>query len=110
MDARTDPLRTPRAAGPAARCYCQGLQLVETGGGNFRLADYPGLIVKDSYWRWPERALAGNATADNRGLIVRWAPGNTFTTPVPSRTMPRTHWYATQTAMRLASIGLKCER
>ena len=22
---------------------------------------YPGLIVKDSYWRWPERNLAGNA-------------------------------------------------
>ena len=26
-----------------------------------RLADFPGLIVKDSYWRWPERGLAGNA-------------------------------------------------
>ena len=22
---------------------------------------YPGLIVKDSYWRWPERDQAGNA-------------------------------------------------
>jgi hypothetical protein len=22
---------------------------------------YPGLIVKDSYWRWPERDLTGNA-------------------------------------------------
>jgi hypothetical protein len=21
----------------------------------------PGLIVKDSYWHWPERDLAGNA-------------------------------------------------
>jgi hypothetical protein len=21
----------------------------------------PGLIAKDSYWRWPERNLAGNA-------------------------------------------------
>lgn len=25
------------------------------------MADYPGLIIKDSYWRWPERELAGNA-------------------------------------------------
>jgi hypothetical protein len=25
------------------------------------LPAYPGLIVKDSYWRWPERNLAGNA-------------------------------------------------
>ena len=22
---------------------------------------YPGLLVKDSYWRWPERDLTGNA-------------------------------------------------
>jgi hypothetical protein len=28
---------------------------------NFILPAYPGLIVKDSYWRWPERNLAGNA-------------------------------------------------
>ncbi len=38
-----------------------GLQLAETGGGNFQLAAFPGLIVKDSYWRWPERELGGNA-------------------------------------------------
>jgi hypothetical protein len=25
------------------------------------LPAYPGIIVKDSYWRWPERNLAGNA-------------------------------------------------
>jgi hypothetical protein len=25
------------------------------------LPAYPGLIVKASYWRWPERNLAGNA-------------------------------------------------
>jgi len=25
------------------------------------LADYKGLIVKESYWRWPERNQAGNA-------------------------------------------------
>lgn len=38
----------------------RGLQLVETGGGNFLLSAFPGLVVKDSYWRWPERGLAGN--------------------------------------------------
>ena len=27
----------------------------------FILPAYPGLIVKDSYWRWPGRNLAGNA-------------------------------------------------
>jgi hypothetical protein len=39
----------------------RGLQLVELPAGNFALAAYPGLLVKDSYWRWPERNLAGNA-------------------------------------------------
>lgn len=29
--------------------------------GNYLLPGYPGLIVKDSYWRWPEHNLAGNA-------------------------------------------------
>lgn len=32
----------------------RGFQLIE-------LPAYPGLLVKDSYWRWPERNLAGNA-------------------------------------------------
>ena len=39
----------------------RGLQLLERQAGNLSLPAYPGLIVKDSYWRWPERNLAGNA-------------------------------------------------
>ena len=39
----------------------RGHQLVETGGGNFLVPAFPGLIVKDSYWRWPERNQSGNA-------------------------------------------------
>lgn len=31
------------------------------GAGNHLLPGFPGLILKDSYWRWPERNLAGNA-------------------------------------------------
>ena len=38
-----------------------GLQLMEKEAGNFELPAFPGLIVKESYWRWPERDLAGNA-------------------------------------------------
>jgi hypothetical protein len=30
--------------------------------GNFHLPAFPGLLVKDSYWRWPEQDLAGNAS------------------------------------------------
>ena len=33
--------------------------MIEQALGNFELADYPGLIIKDSYWRWPSRNLAG---------------------------------------------------
>ena len=38
-----------------------GLSVVAQEAGNFLLPAYPGLIVKDSYWRWPDRDLAGNA-------------------------------------------------
>ncbi len=37
------------------------LQLVEREEGNFILPTFPGLIVKDSYGRWPERNLTGPA-------------------------------------------------
>jgi hypothetical protein len=39
----------------------RGLQIVERETDNFILPAYPGLILKDSYWRWRERNLAGNA-------------------------------------------------
>jgi hypothetical protein len=39
----------------------RGLQLIELPAGNFEVAAYKGLLIKDSYWRWPQRNLAGNA-------------------------------------------------
>ena len=33
---------------------------LELPAGNFELLAYKGLLIKDSYWRWPERNLAGN--------------------------------------------------
>jgi hypothetical protein len=38
----------------------RGLQLMEKDAGNFELPAFAGLIVKESYWRWPQRNLAGN--------------------------------------------------
>ena len=58
-DVRLAPLVSP----PQER----GLQLLPREAGNFILPAYPGLIVKDSYWRWPERNLADNAI----GLFMR---------------------------------------
>jgi len=39
----------------------RSLQLSAREAGNFILPAYPGLVIMDSYWRWPERHLAGNA-------------------------------------------------
>jgi hypothetical protein len=39
----------------------RGLEIIAREEDNFILPAYPGLLIKDSYWRWPERNLAGNA-------------------------------------------------
>jgi len=68
---RSDSARQPRwsreqiraarlAALPPLLQKC-GLQLTELPAGNFELAAYPGLLIKESYWRWPQRNMAGNA-------------------------------------------------
>ena len=38
----------------------RGLQLIPKEADNFLLPAFPGLILKDSYWRWPQKNLAGN--------------------------------------------------
>ncbi|MCK5845063.1 MAG: hypothetical protein KAG97_10170 [Victivallales bacterium] len=37
-----------------------GLELRDRGGGNMELSQYPGLVIKNSYWIWPEKELSGN--------------------------------------------------
>ena len=56
-----EQIRAARLAPLIALLQKRGIQLVPCEAGNFVLPAYPGLIVKDSYWRWPERNLAGNA-------------------------------------------------
>jgi hypothetical protein len=56
-----EQIRGARLAPLVPLLELRGLHLVEIGGGNFQLSAFPGLIVKDSYWRWPERGLGGNA-------------------------------------------------
>jgi hypothetical protein len=56
-----DQIRAARLAPLLPLLAKRGLVLHETGGGNFAVHAYPGLVVKDGYWRWPERAQAGNA-------------------------------------------------
>ena len=39
----------------------RGLVLRDRGGGNVEVEECKGLLVKASYWRWPDRHMAGNA-------------------------------------------------
>ena len=39
----------------------RGLAFRDRGAGNVELLEYKGLLVKASYWRWPDRDMAGNA-------------------------------------------------
>ncbi len=56
-----EQIRAARMAPLPPRLQRRGLQLIELPAGNFELAAYKGLLIKDSYWRWPERNLGGNA-------------------------------------------------
>lgn len=56
-----DQIRAARLAPLVPLLQKRGLQLIQRPAGNFELTDYRGLLVKDGYWRWPERNLAGNA-------------------------------------------------
>ena len=56
-----DQIRAARVAPLAPLLQKQGIQMIEREAGNLALPAFPGLIVKDSYWRWPQRELAGNA-------------------------------------------------
>jgi hypothetical protein len=38
------------------------LQLRQRDAGNYEATDYLGLLLKDGYWRWPGRGLAGNCS------------------------------------------------
>ena len=56
-----EQIRAARLALLVPLLHQRGLQFIEREAGNFVLPAYPGLLVKDSYWRWPERERAGNA-------------------------------------------------
>ena len=56
-----EQIRSARLAPLVPLLQKRGLQLVEQEAGNFLLPAFPGLIIKDSYWRWPQRDKAGNA-------------------------------------------------
>jgi hypothetical protein len=54
-------IRAARIAPLAPLLRKRGLQLLQRPADNFELAAFPGVLVKDSYWRWPQRNQAGNS-------------------------------------------------
>jgi hypothetical protein len=56
-----DQIRAARLAPILPLLQRRGLEFRERDAGNFEAVEYPGLIVKASYWRWPQRDLGGNA-------------------------------------------------
>ena len=55
-----EQIRAARQAALLPLLQNRRLPLIERDAGNFELPAFPGLIAKDSYWRWPQRNLAGN--------------------------------------------------
>ena len=39
----------------------RGLAFRDRGAGNVEVLEYKGLLIKASYWRWPDHDLAGNS-------------------------------------------------
>ena len=55
-----EQIRSARRAPLRPLLQKRALAFLEKEAGNFELPAFPGLILKDSYWRWPQRELAGN--------------------------------------------------
>ncbi len=55
-----EQIRAARLAPLVPLLRKRGVPMLERDAGNFLLPAFPGLIVKDSYWRWPQRNQAGN--------------------------------------------------
>ncbi len=56
-----EEIRHARLVALPALLEKHGFVLIEREAQNYHLPAFPGLIIKDSYWRWPEENLAGNA-------------------------------------------------
>ena len=73
-----EQIRDARKVDLATLLEKRGHLMIEQGGGNCRVPDFPGLIVKESYWRWPDRNLSGNAI-DFHLQVLHWTFHDTMT-------------------------------
>jgi hypothetical protein len=57
----TDPEFPPTPSSLPPVLQKRGLHLIVREADNYHLPEFPGVIIKDSYWRWPEENRSGNA-------------------------------------------------
>ena len=55
-----EQIRAARMVELAPLLRKRGLTLYDRNGGNWEVREYHGLVLKASYWHWPERNRAGN--------------------------------------------------
>jgi len=55
-----EQIRSTRRIELAPLLEKRGLDLRDRGAGNVEPEHYRGILIKASYWRWPERDLSGN--------------------------------------------------
>lgn len=53
-------IRDARRADIVSLLRGRNIRLRDVGGGNFEMIDHPGLIVKNSFWTWPDQNRHGN--------------------------------------------------
>jgi hypothetical protein len=70
-----EQIRSARTVAIAPLLEKRGMHLAESGNGNYTIREHPGLIIKDCYWRWPERNLSGN-TIDLYMHVLRMSFNN----------------------------------
>jgi hypothetical protein len=49
-----EQIRAARMAALVPLLQNRGLHLLEKPAGHFELSTFPGLLIKESYWRWPK--------------------------------------------------------
>ncbi len=55
-----DQIRQARQTALLPLVQARGIELIEHEADNFEPVDYPGLLIKANYWRWPSERLSGN--------------------------------------------------
>ena len=55
-----EQIRSARRVNLVPLMQCRGLELRDRSADNYEVCRFPGLIVKQNYWRWPEENMAGN--------------------------------------------------